>query len=305
MCGIAGYLQKDPAAAPGAAEALLAMVRSLYRRGPDSCGVALYGPPVEDGFVVRGWYADDDDAAAAALEALKERWTVRHDDRTAGYLRVEVATDASAAEVADVLDRCGVDVFSVGRSLEIVKHEFAAEELGRTYGLNSITARHGTGHTRMATESRVDVAHAHPFWARPFEDVAVVHNGQLTNYYKLRRLFEMRGYRFRTGNDTELIALYIADRLARGDSLNEAVTASMRDLDGSFTYLISTADGFGVARDPFASKPGVIYEDDRAVAVASEEHAIEAALGETTGTTREVQAGEVLTWSLDERRAAA
>ncbi len=297
MCGIAGFLQKDPGAPPRAADALLAMLAALSRRGPDSAGVAVYGPARPDGLVVRAWYGEDDEAAARATHAVKDRWPVPTAEETAGYLRLEVTTDASAGEVADIVGRAGLEVFSVGRSLEIVKHEMKADVLAETYGLRGFPARHGIGHTRMATESRVDVAHAHPFWARPFEDIAVVHNGHITNYHKLRRLFEMRGYRFHTGNDSELIAVYIADRLGKGSSLNESVTASMSELDGSFTYLISTRDGFGVARDQFASKPGVIYEDDEVVAVASEEHAIFAALGEKRALTREVQAREVLTWA--------
>ncbi|MBI2238386.1 MAG: glutamine amidotransferase, partial [Actinobacteria bacterium] len=297
---------------PRAADALLAMLHSLNRRGPDSAGVALYGPPVEGGFVVRAWYGEDDEApvhgtgatrptratrASRAIHAVKDQWAVPTAEETAGYLRLEVTTDAPAGEVADVVDHAGLEVFSVGRSLEIVKHEMRAEVLGRTYGLFGFPARHGIGHTRMATESRVDVAHAHPFWARPFEDIAVVHNGHITNYHKLRRVFEMRGHRFHTGNDSELIAVYIADRMGKGFSLSEAVRASVSELDGSFTYLISTAEGFGVARDQFASKPGVIYEDEEVVAVASEEHAIFAALGEKRALTREVQAKEVLTWA--------
>ncbi len=300
MCGIAGFLQKDANQPPRAADALLAMLQSLNRRGPDSAGVALYGPPMKDGVVVRAWYGEDDEAAARAtraIHAVKDRWPVPTAEETAGYLRLDVTTEASAGEVADVVDHAGLEVFSVGRSLEIVKHEMNAEVLGRTYGLFGFPARHGIGHTRMATESRVDVAHAHPFWARPFEDIAVVHNGHITNYHKLRRVFEMRGYRFHTGNDSELIAVYIADRMGKGFSLSEAVRASVSELDGSFTYLISTAEGFGVARDQFASKPGVIYEDEEVVAVASEEHAIFAALGEKRALTREVQAKEVLTWA--------
>ncbi len=297
MCGIAGFLQKDRGQPPRAADALLAMLEALNRRGPDSAGVALYGPPVEGGYVVRAWYAEDESAAARALEVLKDRWPVTSVDERAGYLRLEVATEATAGEVADALDEAGVAVFSIGRSLEVVKHEMKASLLAATYGLAGFPAHHGIGHTRMATESRVDVEHAHPFWARPFEDVAVVHNGQITNYHKLRRLYEMRGFRFLTGNDSELIAVYIADRLSRGFSLEEAVQASVRELDGSFTYLISTREGFGVARDQFASKPGVIYDDDEVVAVASEEVAIQAALGETRGRTREVRAREVLTWA--------
>ena len=297
MCGIAGFLQKDRNSRPRAADALLDMLSALSRRGPDSAGVALYGPPREDGFIVRAWYGQEEELAADAVELVKKCWPVPIAEANAGYLRIEVVTEASAVEIAAECDSAGLEVFSVGRSLEIVKHEMKADELRDTYGLTGFPARHGIGHTRMATESRVDVAHSHPFWARPFEDIAVVHNGHITNYHKLRRLFEMKGHRFHTGNDTEIIAVYIADRLSRGSSLDEAVKASMRDLDGSFTYLISTAAGFGVARDQFASKPGVIYEDDEIVAIASEEHAIFAALGERRAKTREVQAQEVLTWA--------
>jgi glutamate synthase domain-containing protein 1 len=305
MCGIAGFLQKDASAEPAASPAILSMLQSLARRGPDSAGVALYGPPVAGGFVVRAWYGEDEERGARAVEELRERWSVPLADQTAGYLRLEVMTSASAREVADALDHAGVAVFSVGHSLEVVKHQLEPRVLGETYALRAVAARHGIGHTRMATESRVDVEHAHPFWARPYEDIAVVHNGHITNYHKLRRLFEMRGHRFRTGNDTELIAVYIADRISRGASLDEAVRASVRELDGSFTYLISTAEGFGMARDPFASKPGLIFEDEHVVAVASEEHAIESALGETKGVTREVEAGQTLTWTLPERAGAA
>lgn len=297
MCGIAGFLQKDATQPPTAADILLEMLLALNRRGPDSAGVALYGPGRPDGFVVRAWYGDDDDRASRAVEALKERWPIPTADLTAGYARIEVTTDASARDVADAVDGAGLDVFSVGRSLEIVKHEMRADVLRDAYGLAGFPARHGIGHTRMATESRVDVAHAHPFWARPFEDIAVVHNGHITNYHKLRRIFEMKGHRFCTGNDTELIAVYLADKLAKGFGLNEAVNASVQELDGSFTYLISTTEGFGIARDRFACKPGVVYEDDEIVAVASEEQAIYHAIGDKRARTREIQAREVLTWA--------
>ena len=92
----------------------------------------------------------------------------------------------------------------------------------------------------MATESLVDVAHSHPFWARPFPDISVVHNGHITNYHKLRRRLENQGHRFATGNDSEVIAVYIADKLERGESLEDALRASVSDLDGTFAYLIST-----------------------------------------------------------------
>src|SRR5438132_2176302 len=143
MCGIVGFLQKDPSAAPKAAPAIMAMLRALARRGPDSAGVALYGPPIAHGLVVRAWYGDDEEAAGQAVETVRGRWDVRHADLTAGYLRLELATDASARDVADALAAAGLEVFSAGRSLEIVKHQVDPTTLGERYGLESFPARHG------------------------------------------------------------------------------------------------------------------------------------------------------------------
>ena len=151
---------------------------------------------------------------------------------------------------------------------------------------------------RMATESRVDVNHSHPFWARPFADVTVVHNGHVTNYYKNRRLYEMRGYSFQTENDTEFVAVYLAEQMAHGLTLEEAVEKSIDDLDGSFTYLVSTADGFGVARDRFSTKPCLVAETDDWVAVVSEGIALAGAFGDEMEIhTYELAGGEARAWT--------
>ena len=160
------------------------------------------------------------------------------------------------------------------------------------------TYSHAIGHARMATESRVDVNHSHPFWARPFPDVTVVHNGHVTNYYKNRRLFEMRGHRFQTGNDTEFVAVYLADRMAAGVPLDDAVRDSIDALDGSFTYLVSTAEGFGVARDRFSTKPCLVAETDDWVAVVSEGIALAEAFGDGADfDTYELAGGEARAWT--------
>src|SRR5206468_9665203 len=141
------------------------------------------------------------------------------------------------------------EVFSIGRSMEIVKDVGDATHVEETVPYRDFEGIHAIGHTRMATESVVEVAHSHPFWARPFPDISVVHNGHITNYHKLRRKLEEKGHRFATGNDSEAIAVYIADRLAAGASLEDALRSSVGDLDGTFAYLISTPEGIGVARD--------------------------------------------------------
>jgi hypothetical protein len=148
----------------------------------------------------------------------------------------------------------------------------------------------------MATESRVDIAHSHPFWARPFPDICVVHNGQITNYHKLRRRLEQKGHRFATENDSEVIAVYVADKLEAGETLDSALRASIGDLDGTFAYLISTADGIGLARDQFATKPLLYAEDDQMVVLASEEISIRAVFPDPALVPRELQAKEVRWW---------
>src|SRR5262249_51879842 len=141
------------------------------------------------------------------------------------------------------------------------------------------TGTHGLGHTRLSTESRVDLSHSQPFWAHGTADLAVVHNGHITNYHKLRRIYEQEGVRFYTENDSEIIGIYLARRLAEGASLHEALEASLRDLDGSFSYLAATADAFGYAKDPFCLKPLLVAESAGAIAVANEEIALHAVLG--------------------------
>src|SRR5712691_1845446 len=277
MCGIVGVFYKGEGATGPVGQVMTDMCDQLFRRGPDSAGVALYGPTLEDGVVVRGDLERSglDVAEGEVLAVVDEVTTVKEASRMSRSLRLVVGDDVFG-KLADVIEErvLGARVFSVGRSMEIVKDLGMACDINQRYELGTFDGSHGIGHTRMATESRVDIAHSHPFWARPFPDIAVVHNGQITNYHKLRRRLEMKGHRFATENDSEVISVFIADRLERGESLEDALRASITDLDGTFAYLISTKDGIGLARDQFATKPLLYAESDGYVVLASEEIAI-------------------------------
>ncbi|MDQ3210736.1 MAG: amidophosphoribosyltransferase [Actinomycetota bacterium] len=297
MCGITGIFYKQRDDGP-IGHAMVDMCDQLFRRGPDSAGVALYGRP-SDGFVVRVDLdrPDLDDAAAEVVIAAEQATALRASSRKARSLRLEVADDADG-KLADLIEEAvpGARVFSIGHAMEIVKDLGAACDIDQRYELSGMTGTHAIGHTRMATESIVDIAHSHPFWARPFPDISVVHNGQITNYHKLRRRLEQKGHRFATGNDSEVIAVYIADKLEAGESLDTALRASIDDLDGTFAYLISTADGIGLARDQFATKPLLYAEDVDMVVLASEEISIRALFDDPGLVPRELQAKEVRWW---------
>ena len=150
---------------------------------------------------------------------------------------------------------------------------------------------------RLATESDVNPSTAHPFWAYGFNDVAIVHNGQITNYFKLRRRLEQLGYRFRTENDSEVIAVYLADKMQRGVSMDEALEQSLVELDGTFSFLVATDQGIGFAKDNIGAKPMVVCEMGNLVAVASEEISLQRLFGPEKIDTYEPYPGTSYTWS--------
>jgi methylamine---glutamate N-methyltransferase subunit A len=297
VCGLCGFLYKDPSRYGPIGRAMFDMLTPLDRRGTDSTGAALYGTPHDDSYVVRVRIEANGDTPRRVHEALAGAGAVLDESHTGGNLRARVEYDGDLGELTDMVERVpDTEVFSIGRSMEIVKDVGDATHVEETAPYRGFEGSHAIGHTRMATESVVDVAHSHPFWARPFPDISVVHNGHITNYHKLRRRLAEKGHRFATGNDSEAIAVYIADRLADGHSLEDALRSSVGDLDGTFAYLISTPEGIGVARDRFALKPLIFAEDDEKVLIASEEIALRRVDGSDGLRPRELGAGEVRWW---------
>ena len=279
MCGIVAYLDRTGDRAAPAGRVVLGMLEALGCRGPDSTGVALYADRAPDVLILRIKLGDGPEAAGRAEPVVARaaaHGRVRRQAVQGDYLRLEVegAADPGALEHAVESVAPDVEVVSLGTRLEIVKQVGSPANLEKTFGVSGVTGTHGIGHTRLSTESRVDLSHSQPFWAHGCLDLAVVHNGHITNYHKLRRRYEQRGVRFYTGNDSEVIGVYLADRLARGLSFREALEASIRDLDGSFSYLAATADELGFAKDQFGLKPLVVAEAEAFVAIATEEIAI-------------------------------
>ena len=277
------------------------MLDSLAHRGRDSTGLTVAGEPDDSDLIVRLWTDDDcpGEAVARVEEAAVRRGAaVASVDVQSGFIRLALDYEGEVAPLAEaLLDTPGVVIHSIGESSEVVKDVGTAVAIDAKHRLAGLEGTHGIGHVRMATESIVDISHSHPFWAYPFPDVTVVHNGQLTNYHKLKRKYEDAGHRFQTHNDSELIAVYLADKMANGARLDDALSASLDDLDGTFTYLVSTRDGMGYAKDRWSAKPLVMMETEDLVAVASEEIALRSIFDEEISRV-EPQEAEVMTWSV-------
>lgn len=308
MCGIAGLISRNGERQIGSE--MTRMLQSMKHRGPDSTGYALYGPP-SDGYVMRVKLADantprDFDFSdrlrhnkaeiLRRLEALGAR-DVGVEDGTEYAFEARFAYDGDLKALADrVEDVRGAEVLSLGHALEIIKDLGDAETVAGRYKLGRLAGTHAIGHVRMATESDVDISGAHPYWAYPFPDVAVVHNGQLTNYHYWRRRLERSGHRFQSECDSEIIAVYLAEKMAEGADLETAMRQSLEDLDGVFTYICVTEDALGMAKDELAAKPLVLYEADDMVALASEEIAIRAIVDREIDTYDPFE-GEVMVWT--------
>jgi methylamine---glutamate N-methyltransferase subunit A len=290
MCGIAGLIHRDGAGQVG--REMTAMLQALKHRGPDSTGYALYGEPGRNEFVMRFKVAEQEDMAKGfdIKDEVKKR-RAKVDERLAalgvevieeldvtGYaFRYRMHYDGDLKALTDnVEDVASTEILSMGNSLELIKDMGDAARVAGQYGLDSFSGTHGIGHTRMATESDVDIRSAHPYWAYPYSDIAVVHNGQITNYWNMRREFERRGHRFMSKCDSELLAVYVASNMEQGATLAETLKSSIKDIDGVFTYLVATKTELGMAKDTMAAKPMVLYETDDLVALASEEVAIRA-----------------------------
>ena len=313
MCGIAGLIHRGATADIGSE--LLSMLQALKHRGPDSTGLAMYGSPTRSQdvseYVMRYKVAEGADLATGFKihDEISERFAeVRNrlaeykaeviivEDATPYARRCRFRYEGDMRRLADYLEDIeGVEILSIGNALELIKDLGDAETVGDQYRLKDFQGTHAIGHTRMATESDVDIRSAHPYWAYPFIDVSVVHNGQLTNYWNSRRALERRGHRFMSNCDSELIAVYLADALERGEDLEESMHRSLTDFDGVFTYVVATNDKLGMAKDYMAAKPMVLYESDDFVALASEEVAIRSVFPHEIDTFDPYE-GEVRVW---------
>ncbi len=286
MCGIVGLYLKDQRLASELGALLNDMLITMSDRGPDSAGIAIYSAIGGSGDADAGPgkvtvqsddpIADFDGLAADLADALGSPLEVSVND-THAVLRVDGSLTRDRESLMPLRSalarvRPGIRVMSFGQSIEIYKEVGLPGEVADRFDLSAMTGTHGIGHTRMATESAVTTNGAHPFNTGP--DQCLVHNGSLSNHNSLRRELAHHGVTVETENDTEVAAAYLTHRMAQGDTLGEALQASIDDLDGFYTFVVGTADGFGVLRDPIACKPAVLAETDQYVAFGSEYRAL-------------------------------
>ncbi|MGA0564687.1 class II glutamine amidotransferase [Ancylobacter sp. VNQ12] len=289
MCGIVGLFLKDPKLEPELGSMLAVMLDVMCDRGPDSAGFAVYGAGTP-GFVkltLRGPAGTDFSALGAQIGHLV---TPRD---THAVLSVPVAEEGAVrAALARLAPE--VKVVGAGQRMELYKEVGLPIDVARRFKLETMAGTHAIGHTRMATESAVTTEGAHPFSTGP--DQCLVHNGSLSNHAGVRRRLAREGFRVDTENDSEVAAAYLTYRMRGGDTLGQALTHSLDDLDGFYTFVVGTESGFGVLRDPIACKPAVMAETDAYVAFGSEYRALAGLPGIGTAKVFEPEPSKVYFW---------
>ncbi len=274
MCGIVGLFLKDPKLEPRLGAMLSDMLITMSDRGPDSAGIAIYSGAgegrakitVQSAQPEADFKALDKDLATAigAPVTILIKSTHAVLDVPHGQM------DAARAALGQL--RPSIKIMSAGESIEIFKEVGLPRDVARRFDVAKMSGTHGIGHTRMATESAVTTMGAHPFSTG--SDQCLVHNGSLSNNNGVRREFKRQGMTFETENDTEVAAAFISHKLKDGGNLGDAMEATLTDLDGFFTFVVGTKNGFGVVRDPIACKPAVMAETDEYVAFGSEYRAL-------------------------------
>ena len=274
MCGIVGLFLKDKSLEPHLGRLLSEMLISLSDRGPDSAGIAIYGSGrSKHSKITIQSPQPDADFAGLGIE-LGEKIDAKVSlivKSTHAVLDVPTAK-LELARTAITTLRPRVRIMGVGDVIEIFKEVGLPADVVKRFDLTHMSGTHGIGHTRMATESAVTTMGAHPFSTGP--DECLVHNGSLSNHNNIRRELKREGMTFETENDTEVAAAYLSNKISHGKNLGEALEQSLSDLDGFFTFVVGTKNGFGVVRDPIACKPAVMAETDQYVAFGSEYRAL-------------------------------
>ena len=274
MCGIVGLFIKDRSLEPVLGHMLSGMLTTMCDRGPDSAGFAVYGQASTGRAKITVQSADPDIAFAGLAVALRdvagsEVGFARRSSH--GVLDVPAGT-ADAVRSAIRERHPAIRIMATGEAIEIYKEVGYPTDVAERFDLDAMSGTHGIGHTRMATESAVTTLGAHPFSTGA--DQCLVHNGSLSNHANLRRMLGRDGITMETQNDSEVAAAYLTWRMGQGMNLGQALEKSLDDLDGFYTFVVGTKDGFGVLRDPIACKPAVLAETDQYVAFGSEYRAL-------------------------------
>lgn len=299
MCGIAGIISRQASDLGGD---LISMLKELLHRGRDATGFAVYGTgnDIQIRVALTAPHFEKD-----LIETIGRYGIVKESRIYQGggvFTFYEAVLDIDPAKRFllhwDIDTHPDLCVHSIGQSIKVFKDQGSAEDLQRQHNIPALKATHGIGHVRLATESIENINFAHPFVSYIDPELAIVHNGQFTNYFNTRRKLEALGVRFKTNNDSEMAAHFLAYHMKeKGMELDAALHLALDEFDGVFTLLVSTPGQIGALRDRLGIKPMLYFQKDQdTILFGSEQICLTPLVSDVYAT--EMEPGGVMTWSV-------
>ena len=295
MCGIVGIYIKKKNLEKKLGFYLSGMINTMSTRGPDSAGFAIYNSNNKNiDFYKYSLCIPKKINIFEFKSKIKKKFknfTIKHISD-----HIIIKTKSDPEKFINYINKNFKDISLVGygKSIEIFKQVGNPKDIVDRFKLKSFSGSHAIGHTRMATESAITINGSHPYSTG--EDECLVHNGSLSNHNNLRRILMRKGKKFDSMNDTEVAAGYISHQLSINGSLNQTLKNGLRDLDGFYTFIAGTKNGFAVLRDEIACKPAVIAENNSYIAIASEFQAMAHLPNINDSKIFEPKPGVVYTW---------
>ena len=292
MCGIVGIYLKTKKYEKSLGKFLSGMLDNMATRGPDSAGFAIYTKENKNNFKYSICLnkLSEQDFRKKISKYFKKTKLIKYSDH------VVMETKDKPKEVLKVINEKikEVSIVGYGKSINIFKQTGNPKDVVKKFKLSSFSGTHGIGHTRMATESAITTEGSHPYSTA--EDECLVHNGSLSNHNNVRRDLIKKGQNFKSENDTEVAAGYISNKISEGNNLKNTLSSSLKNLDGFYTFIAGTKDGFALLRDEIACKPAVVAETKDYVAVASEFQAMANLPNVNSAKIFEPKPGVVYNW---------
>lgn len=298
MCGIAGIINRNGMDISGK---LLEMLELIQHRGPDASGIAVYGKNPSVNLRVS---ITDKEKYPILKQIISEIGTIISEqttDQSKSIIFSDINLNIKEDDVPTIHRLInlvpGLCVHSVGRNVKVYKDMGIAERLVENHKIDRIKATHGMGHVRMATESAEDINAAHPFVSPFYPELSIVHNGQFTNYFNLRRKLESKGAIFKTLNDSEAASHLIAYAMMKnGGDLEDALRYALDELDGIFCIIAATSKQIGFVKDKMGIKPLLLFEKDGMTLFGSEQIEFTAVFPDVFA--EEMEPGEIRVWNI-------
>lgn len=295
MCGIVGIFLKNKKLENKLGFYLSAMIDNMSSRGPDSAGFAIYSSKKNTNLYKYSISFEKKFNLKKFKIVVKEKFKDTKFKVLSDH--IVIITNTKSQIFINFIEKNfpETSIVGYGKSIEIFKKVGNPKDVVKEFKLESFSGSHGIGHTRMATESAITTNGSHPYSTG--EDECLVHNGSLSNHNNLRRDLVKKGIKFDSQNDTEVAAGYISSKLSEKKSLKETLLNGLDDLDGFYTFIAGTKNGFAILRDEIACKPAVIAETKDYVAIASEFQAMAHLPNVSKANIFEPQPGIVYAWN--------